>query len=180
MTWTYNNNPFVPSEAEMQPFVGFVYLITNLTNGRKYIGKKNLWMPKYKMETLKNGNKRRKKYMVPSDYHNYWSSSVELVADVKRIGEQHFTREVLHLAEAPGVLSYLELKEQILREVLETDEYYNGIIQVRVNKSHLTRLPKTQSVHKLFDAPLPVYVGGEIPLVKVPKPRKTVTKRAKK
>jgi hypothetical protein len=55
--------------------------------------------------------------------------------DVQTLGPQNFTREILHYCTSKGELSYLEAKEQFDREVLKTDEYYNGIINVRVGSS---------------------------------------------
>jgi hypothetical protein len=64
-----------------------------------------------------------------------------------KLGKDKFTREIIHYCPSRGILSYLEAREQFDRKVLETDEYYNGIIQVRVGSSkilteHLTSLKK--------------------------------------
>ena len=140
--WTHNNVTVdeLPAEAE-----GFVYLITNTTNDRKYIGKK---LAKFK--TTKpplKGRKNKRRGTKESDWRTYWGSSDHLNADVLALGEDKFTREILYYCPSRGVLSYLEAKEQFDRKVLESDEYYNGIINVRVGSSkilteHLKKVDK--------------------------------------
>ena len=112
---------------------GFVYLITNLANNKKYIGKK-LARFKVTKPPLK-GRKNKRRSTKESDWKTYWGSSDHLNADVASLGEENFTREILHYCQSRGMLSYLEAKEQFDREVLLSDEYYNGIINVRVGSS---------------------------------------------
>jgi hypothetical protein len=110
-----------------------VYIITNKTDGRKYIGKKFFWSTKRKQV-----NKVRKRYKVESDWKTYWSSSDELQADVERLGKENFTREIIHLCKNKGTANYLEAKEQFTRSVLENkDLWYNTWISVKVNRSHI-------------------------------------------
>ena len=128
--WTYNGEPVhdLPETCE-----GFVYLITNLTNDKKYVGKK-LARFKVTKPPLK-GKKNKRRSTKESDWRTYWGSSDWLIEDVKELGEDQFTREILYYCQSRGMLSYLEAKEQFDREVLLTDEYYNGIINVRVGSS---------------------------------------------
>jgi hypothetical protein len=130
--WTYRGDPVdeLPEDCE-----GFVYLITNLTNEQKYIGKK-LARFKVTRPPLK-GRKNKRRSSKESDWRTYWGSSDHLNADVKELGEDQFTREILHYCQSRGMLSYLEAKEQFDREVLLTDEYYTGIINVRVGSSKI-------------------------------------------
>jgi len=130
--WTYNNIVIndLPEDVE-----GFVYVITNLTDNRKYIGKK-LARFKTTKPPLK-GKKNKRRGFKESDWREYWGSSDHLNADVKKLGQDKFTREILHYCPSKGILSYMEAKEQFDRKVLETDEYYNGIIQVRVGSSKI-------------------------------------------
>ena len=130
MYWTYQGTVV---EEIPEGCIGFVYLITNLTNNRKYIGKKLAQFKKSK-PPLK-GKKNRRKYTVESDWRDYWSSSDNLKADVEALGAENFTREIIYWCTSKAELSYLEAKEQFDRRVLETDEYYNGIINVRVGGS---------------------------------------------
>ena len=130
MQWTYQGKIV---EEISEEYVGFVYLITNLTNNKKYIGKK---LTKFKVtkKPLK-GKKNKRRSTKESDWRTYWGSSPHLQEDVEKIGPDNFTREILYYCTSRGELSYLEAKEQFDREVLKTDEYYNGIINVRVGSS---------------------------------------------
>ena len=128
--WTFQNKivETLPEGCE-----GFVYLITNLTNDRKYIGKK---LAKFK--TTKpplKGKKNKRRGTKESDWREYYGSSDRLNADVAALGADKFTREILYLCKGRGEMSYIEAREQFDRRVLETDDYYNGIINVRVGGS---------------------------------------------
>ena len=105
----------------------------NLISGRQYIGKKLFYSHKYKQV-----NKKRKKVQIESDWQDYWSSSEELKKDIATLGKENFKREIIHLCLNRGTASYLEAKEQFKHCVLEhSDKYYNGIINLRVNRKHL-------------------------------------------
>ena len=138
MTWLFNNQPvdILPEEC-----VGFVYLITCNLTGRKYIGKKLAKFSKttYKTVTQKNGTKKRLKIRskIDSDWRDYYGSSPELTADVITLGTENFTREILYYCNSKSACSYIEAREQFARRVLESQDYYNGHIQVRVHGSHI-------------------------------------------
>lgn len=138
MVWLYENNQIdiLPEEC-----VGFVYVITNTLTGRKYIGKKLAKFSKttYKTVKLKNGNKKRKKIRskIDSDWQLYYGSSPELTKDIEKLGIENFTREILFYCRSKSECSYIEAREQFARKVLESDDYYNGHIQVRVHGSHI-------------------------------------------
>lgn len=134
MNWTYKGKEITEVSAEYE---GFVYLITNLTDNRKYVGKK---LSKFK--TTKpplKGKKNKRRGTKESDWRDYWGSSDKLLADVEKLGKNNFTREILYFCKSRGEMSYLEAREQFERRVLETDEYYNGIINVRVGGSKILR-----------------------------------------
>jgi len=136
--WTFNN---IIVEELPEDCVGFVYLITNKANQRKYIGKKLAKFSKttYKTVTQKNGVKKKKKIRskIDSDWIEYYGSSIELNKDVEALGKDNFTREILFYCKSKAECSYVEAREQFGRKVLESDEYYNGQISVRVHGSHI-------------------------------------------
>jgi hypothetical protein len=134
MQWTYKNKKVkeIPEGVE-----GFVYIITNTTNNKKYIGKK---LAKFK--TTKpplKGRKNKRRGYKESDWRDYWGSSDKLNEDVQALGTDKFTREILYYCNSRGLMSYLEAREQFERRVLESDDYYNGIINVRVGGSKILR-----------------------------------------
>ena len=132
--WLYNKQDIteLPEDCE-----AFVYIITDNTNDKKYVGKK---LAKFK--TTKpplKGKKNKRRGYKESDWRTYWGSNDYLKEDVIALGEDKFTREILYLCPSRGVASYLEAKEQFEREVLLTDDYYNGIINVRVGGSKILK-----------------------------------------
>ena len=128
--WLYNGE--VVNEIDPK-YIAFVYMITNLTDGRKYIGKKLT-----KFSRTKTVKGKKKKVKIDSDWQTYWSSSEEVKKDVQELGEDNFRREILHFCLSKGTSTYLEAKEQFANEVLENPElWYNGHIQCRVHRNHL-------------------------------------------
>ena len=126
--WLYNDKEFTEIP---EGIVGFVYLITCLSNGRKYIGKKTAYFSRLK----KTKSLRRKRVIKESDWKSYWSSSDELKSDVVKYGKQMFKREILYLCKNKMQLNYLELREQMDRRVLEDENYYNEWIYCRVRRN---------------------------------------------
>ena len=140
INWIYKNLNF--TEDLIGDSYGFVYMITNLETGRKYIGKKLFYFSKTRQVKGK-----KKKFKVVSDWPTYYGSSEELQKDVVLYGKEKFKREIIHLCKSKGECCYLEAKEQFAHNVMESDDYYNNWIMVRVRKSHIkdynARLPKT-------------------------------------
>ena len=140
MSWLFESKTI---ETLPENCVGFVYMITNNTTGRKYIGKKLAKFSKttYKTVKLKNGNKKRKKIRgkIESDWQTYYGSNEQLNKDVERLGAGNFTREILYYCGSKAECSYIEAREQFSRRVLESDDWYNGHIQVRVHGSHIRK-----------------------------------------
>jgi hypothetical protein len=134
MSWHYQNDLV---EEIPEGIIGFVYLITNNRSGQKYIGKKLAQFKRTK-PPLK-GKKLKRRSTVESDWREYYGSSDRLNADVHTLGPENFTREILYFCKSKAEMSYLEAREQFERRVLETDEYYNGIINVRVGGSNILR-----------------------------------------
>ena len=138
MTWLFESQEITEIPEE---YVGFVYLITNNVTGKKYIGKKLSKFRKttYRTVKLKNGTKKKKKIRskIDSDWQEYYGSNDELNRDVEQLGTENFTREILYYCKSKAECSYIEAREQFARRVLESDEYYNGHIQVRVHGSHI-------------------------------------------
>ena len=130
VNWTYQGELV---ETLPDGVVGFVYLITNTTTGRMYVGKK---LAKFKRSRppLK-GRKNKRRHTVESDWQDYYGSSDLLTEDVNKLGKEKFKREIIHLCKSKGECNYLEAKEQFARGVLESDDYYNGHIRVRVHGS---------------------------------------------
>ena len=136
--WYYQSTPVNELPDDI---VGFVYLITNITTGKMYVGKKLAKFAKttYKVVKLKNGTKKRKKIKskINSDWQQYYGSSPNLTEDVNQLGTDNFKREILYYCKSKSECSYIEAREQFSRRVLESDDYYNGHIQVRVHGSHI-------------------------------------------
>lgn len=136
--WVFNGKEF--TSDDIGDHVGFVYCITNKQDGKRYIGKKLFWSTR----TLKplKGKKRKRKKVVESDWKMYYGSSTEVQTLLEEFGPDNFEREILHLCDSKGDLSYMELKEQMDRDVLFNDDYYNQIINVRINSTHLKNVGK--------------------------------------
>ena len=126
----YKNKIF--DSEDIDNYYGYVYIITNMTNNMKYIGKKFFWSTKYK--TIK---KKRKRLKVESNWKEYYGSSDILNEIVKEIGEHNFKREILRLCKTKGECSYFEAKEQFQSDAVISEEYYNKWISVKVRQSHL-------------------------------------------
>ena len=132
--WMYQGKPFEGAEG----YAGFTYEIRNLVDGRCYIGKKLL--TKAKTQAPLKGKKRKRRSRVESDWRDYWGSSEELKADVEKLGEDKFEREVIRLCKTKGGLSYYELKAQVDHDVLfHPDKYYNAYVGARIHRKHLSR-----------------------------------------
>ena len=145
MAWYYQGNEVIELPDDC---VGFVYIITNNISGRMYIGKKLAKFSKttYKTVKLKNGTKKKKriKGKIESDWRDYYGSNDQLNKDVDTLGKEHFTREILYYCKSKSECSYIEAREQFNRRVLESTDYYNGQISVRVHGSHIIKNPPGQ------------------------------------
>ena len=131
--WLYNDKEI--GDDEIEGYASFVYMITNLETGKRYIGKKIF--KSIRKQKVK-GKTRRKKVTKDSDWKSYFGSNKLLQEDVERLGSDRFRREILKLCKTRGTASYWEAKYQMQYEVLEKpDEFYNDWIMVKVHRSHI-------------------------------------------
>ena len=143
MQWTYQKESITELPEDC---IGFVYQITNTTNDRKYIGKKLARFAKSRPPLKGRINKRR--YKVISDWRDYYGSSDELSLDIEKLGKEKFIREILFYCKSKAELSYIEAREQFARKVLESKDYYNGHIRVRIHGSGILREKNTKGILK--------------------------------
>ncbi len=125
--WYYKDQPLIEIP---KPYKSFVYEITNLTNNKKYIGKKQFYF-------------KKNKKTVESDWKTYYGSNKTLQEDVKELGEENFKRIILHLCSSKSEASYLELHHQITEQAILSKDYYNDWIQIKVTRKHLSKYAQT-------------------------------------
>jgi hypothetical protein len=132
MTWYYKGEEYTQADPQ---YVGFVYIITNFQNGRKYIGQKTFYSTK-KLPPLK-GKKNKRHRREDSNWRTYWGSSSALHLDISTQGEKDFHREIIALCVNKNQMNYIEAKAQFDNNVLLSDDYYNGIINCRISSKGL-------------------------------------------
>jgi hypothetical protein len=128
--WIYKNIEIddiskMPIDISKNIF-GFVYEITHVPSGRKYIGKKVLYFNK-KLPALK-GQKKSRAVVKESNWLKYYGSNDTIKNLIKDGKILEFKREILTFAYSKYELTYLETKYQFLKEVLEDDNYLNNNI----------------------------------------------------
>ena len=137
--WSYNGAEFTSEMIEDN--LGFVYIVTDKKTKMKYIGKKGFFS-KVTKPPLK-GKKRKRRSFKESDWKKYCGSSEAVKMLVEENGLDHFDREILYLCKTKGELNYMELREQILREVLlKPDEYHNAFVGGKIHRGHIKALWK--------------------------------------
>lgn len=114
--WTFNGEPF--ESEDIKDFVGFVYIIENTLNGKKYIGRKYF----YNVRKVKGKSRRQRS---ESDWKDYYGSSTILHDDIEKYGKDNFKRMIMSLHVTRGDCNYEEVKQQFLNNVLEEDSWYN-------------------------------------------------------
>ena len=123
--WLYQGEPF--TSDNIGDFFGFVYRITNLQNGKQYIGRKY-----FQQKRKPKGGKR--KVTSESDWKKYYGSSDELKEEIKKVGKNTFKREIMSLHKTLGHVNYEETRQLFLNNVLTeedtdgTPKYYNSNI----------------------------------------------------
>ena len=135
MTWYLHNTAQEFTEDMIGDAFGMVYLITHTPTGKKYVGKK--FFTKAKTRQVKGKKKRSR---VASDWVTYWGSNKELQEEVKKNGEEQYTREILHLCKSRSELSYWESFEIFSRHALMSETYWNQWISCKIRKDHLIKL----------------------------------------
>ena len=138
--WTYNGTVF--DSENIADNYGFIYRITNTTNGFDYVGRK--YFKTIKKRPPLKGKKNKRRETVETDWKEYWGSSPRLQADIDRLGKDKFTREIIHLCESRGETNYLEAYYQFKEDVLLRENNYNGIIQIRLGKNSVKDLKITK------------------------------------
>lgn len=132
--WYYDGTQYDETPEDYQ---GFVYLITELDTGKKYIGKKNFWRPKVLPKNSKRN--RRVRTRVESDWKKYYGSNKEVQTLVESKGIENYKREILYLCRTKGEMSYYEAKLQFENDVLLKEEYYNEFIGCKIHSRHLSK-----------------------------------------
>ena len=107
--WLYEGKPF--TSDDIGDFFGFVYRITNIQNGKQYIGRKY-----FTQRRKPRGGKRR--VTSESDWKKYYGSSEELKGDRKLLGNDLFKREIISLHKTLGKVNYEETRQLFLNNVL--------------------------------------------------------------
>jgi len=128
----------VPKDYEQ--YQGFIYLITNIKTGKRYIGLKNMFTVR-KLKPLK-GYKRVRKKRVEVDWRNYYGSSENLAVDVEKYGKENFKREFLCFCHSKWQLKFMEGKFQTYCEVLSSDKWYNNLISFKCTGYYMKKKPK--------------------------------------
>ena len=126
--WRYMERPF--SGSDVGNYYGFVYLITNLTNQRQYIGRKYFW-------SFRTPKGKKRKVKQESDWRNYYGSCPELKEDIIKYGKQNFSRTILSLHKTKGKTNFEETRQLFYHNVLTEEldagvpKYYNSNILSR-------------------------------------------------
>ena len=137
--WLYRDGDFTEEDYEMirnAGYMGFVYLITELDTGMKYIGQKRM-QKKITRPPLK-GKKNKRRSFAESDWREYYGSSQSLNEVILKKGRQNYTREILHFGMTNGDLNYLEMREIVGRNALLRNDYYNEFVGGRIHVKHLS------------------------------------------
>ena len=143
--WTFDNKPF--DTNDIGDYFGFVYLITNKSNSRRYIGRKYFW-------SFRKPPGKKRKVKQESDWKKYYGSCPELKEDLKKYGKETFNREIISLHTTKGNCNFEETKQLFLNNVLSealddgSPAYYNSNIlgrYMRKDYGNFTRYPDTDT-----------------------------------
>lgn len=145
--WQYNGSDLDESLIDKKA-IGFIYIIYNNINNKKYVGRKLLTKAGYK--TIKGVKKKIRK---DNDWREYWSSSPLLLADIEVIiagggVDSNLKKEILIFCNSLSELNYYEEKLQYCLGVLESDEWYNSNIRAKVFKKNI--LNKVKNIDNII------------------------------
>lgn len=131
--WLYNGKEF--TDEDIGDNIAFVYIITNLLNNRKYLGKKGFYFLKTRQVKGK-----KKRFKINSDWLEYYGSNVELQNDVLLYGPDCFRREIIQLCKTKGEASYYEAKWQFNTDCILDEKFYNKWISCKISQNHVKHL----------------------------------------
>lgn len=130
MSWMYKGKEVTSLDDVPKKAVGFIYIITQKSTGKKYIGKKLLTK-----SSRKTVSGKVKKTRTESDWKDYWSSSPTLKDYIKEHGTDDFTREILVFATSKGSMVYCEEFALYMVGALESDSWFNENIRAKVYRN---------------------------------------------
>ena len=133
MEWLYKNQPF----KDWESWYGFVYQITHIPTGKKYIGRKYFTLAGYKQVKGK-----RKKIRKESDWRTYYGSSKHLQSDIEQYGKDQFKREIVRLCKNRTECSYYETKAIFEEDALLSDDWYNHWVSCKITEMHIKSIKK--------------------------------------
>lgn len=139
--WYFNEMPF--TEEMINGYYGFVYCITNLINGKRYIGRKYFY-------TNRKRKGKRRRVRESSDWKNYWGSSKFFQSEVEKYGKENFKREILSLHKTKGDTNYFENYILFNFNVLESRDsknerkYYNDNIMSRYFYKNIEKMAESR------------------------------------
>lgn len=139
--WILNGKEFTDSTG----YYGMVYCITHKETGKKYIGRKYFSKSKIQQKTK---TKRKKKLRVESDWQSYYGSSADLLEDVKKYGNDAFTREIIRLCISRSETNYYEAFYILTSGALLSDNFYNKWVSLKLHASTLKHLQEKGGSHE--------------------------------
>lgn len=142
MSWLFQHTAVEVTLEDVEDYYGFVYMITELATGKKYIGRKYLTKAK---TTQVKGKKKRSR--VKSDWEDYYGSNAELIGLVKEKGKEAFVREIIRLCKTRSETNYYETYEIFARHALLSDGYRNQWVACKIRKAHLKHLSESSDTH---------------------------------